>query len=87
MAPVMHAYHSLSTYALKMLGYNDISDLHTPCVLFFKQDKKMVSLCVYKVSDWLQLSASASTRFGSIKTLVMFLLLLLLVFLYQVVIM
>ena len=25
-------------YALKMLGYYDISDLHTPCVLFFKQD-------------------------------------------------
>ena len=74
-------------YALKMLGCNDISNLHTPCLLFFKQDteKGGHKLCVF--SDWLQLSASASMyQIWLHQHISDVFLLLLLVFLYQSVI-
>ena len=40
------------------------------CLLFFRVQRKVVSLCVYREGDWLRLEGARS-RFDSINTLVM----------------
>ena len=40
------------------------------CLLFFRVQRKVVSLCVYREGDWLQLEG-VRNRYDSINTLVM----------------
>ena len=40
------------------------------CLLFFRVQRKVVSLCVYREGDWLRLE-DTSERYDSINTLVM----------------
>ena len=40
------------------------------CLLFFRLQRRVVNLCVYKEGDWLKLEG-ARDRFDSINTLVM----------------
>ena len=40
------------------------------CLLFFRVQRKMFSLCVYREGDWLELEG-ARARYDSINTLVM----------------
>ena len=40
------------------------------CLLFFRVQRKVVSLCVYREGDWLRLEG-VSARYDSINTLVM----------------
>ena len=40
------------------------------CLLFFRLQRKVVSLCVYREGDWLELEGVAA-RYDSINTLVM----------------
>ena len=62
---------------------------HTPCIVCCcscRIEIKVVSLCVYKHGDWLQLSTHHD-RYDCINTLVIHCVPLLIVFLYQLVIM